>query len=102
MKNVELPSGMTLKDLLREKQEDSGESSGLSIEMGPIQEALEDHSFPLDESPVSRVRLINALMGRFGKGFKNHPLAKKALEHYDKEASMLKVIKHNRRQFHGQ
>lgn len=103
MKQVDLPSGMTLKDLLRERSEDREDSyeEVRGIDMGPIKAALEDRTIPLDETPVSRARLIQALMGKYGKGFKTVPAAKTALEHYDREADMIKVIKFNRRKFHG-
>jgi hypothetical protein len=77
------------------------ENPGLKIDMGPISEVLQDDVFPLDEGPVSRVRLIQALMRKFGEGFKVVPAAKAALDHYDRESDTIKVIKANRRKYHG-
>lgn len=95
---------MTLKDLLRDRDSEKAGSDKMApmhgMDMGPIHAALGEQTIPLDESPASRANLIQALMNKFGKGFKLHPLAKTALEHYDREADLAKVIKQNRSQFH--
>lgn len=90
--------GMTLKDLVRGRKEDE---PSLQIHMGPIHEALDGQSPELDETAVGRHRLISALTQRYGQGFKLIPAAKKALEHYDREADVITLIKHNRRKFHA-
>lgn len=95
--------GMTLKDLVRDRKEDPAEVTdpALQVDMRPIQAALDEPMDQLDETNLGRHRLIQALTRRYGEGYKLVPAAMKALAHYDKEADVIKVIKHNRRQFRG-
>lgn len=91
---------LTLKDLVRERHDEDDKDEHEEMDMGPVKELLEDDMPELDGGPVGRVRLIGALMRKFGKGFKGVPAALKALDHYDKESAMMTIMKRNR-SLHG-
>lgn len=83
----------TIKDLLRSNRETKADEPAL--DMGPIKSLFpDDERLPhIDESQVGKIRLLELFAKKFGAGFRSIPEVKDALEHYNKEASFLKLYR---------
>jgi len=71
------------------------------LDLSVIRKALGDSVPVLGASPVGRVRLMRALQGRFGKGFKNLPEAKAALTDFDSQRKEIREVMEMRRRKDG-
>jgi len=64
----------------------------LEIDLGPIHKAFEDPSqLPdINPGPIGRLRLVEALRGRYGDNYRINRTARNALKHFDSETKMIK------------
>jgi len=64
------------------------------LNLGPIHEVLGKENTPeISPTPLGRHRLVAALMNKFGENYRNIPLAKKALDHFDREHDYFKKLR---------
>lgn len=63
------------------------------MNMAPIKAALGDDHPEIHPTPLGRYRLISALRNKHGENYKNVPLAKRALEHFDKEHEYFRKLR---------
>jgi hypothetical protein len=55
------------------------------MNFGPIQQVLGENTPDITPTPLGRHRLVSALMKKFGADYRNIPVARKALDHFDSE-----------------
>ena len=89
----------TLKDLIRSNKESHDDTPGMDL--SPIKSLLGEGLPEIDETQTGRIRLIRAIVQKFGTGYRAHPEVVKVLNHYDKESKDLKLFKKTLRECYG-
>ena len=59
---------------------------GRKLTMDDVKDLLGERMPSMEFSPVGRIRLINALKGRFGTGFRNLPGISDIIKDFDQQA----------------
>jgi hypothetical protein len=63
------------------------------MNLGPIKEVLGENVPEITPTPLGRLRLVSALINKFGQNYRNIPPARKALDHFDSEHDYFRKLR---------